>query len=258
MLSIHVVSQVHVLIVVPYAFYCILTEAPGRDQDKAFGWDDRVGYVHAIAAGYFLWDSLDAIVNFIDPAFVAHGVACLAIYTMSYKPFVAYFGTRCLLWETSTLFLNNHWFLDKTGRTGTRTQLINGFFLLGSFFFVRIVYGGYIVRTESFMANFHPDIHLGQSVQFMHTLLGVRHQIPLAYTLVYSGGNVVLQGLNWFWFYKMILALRKRFDGADQVKLTGEDVLPTHITPSPDSTSPSSAPASDTHAPVLTRASLDA
>jgi len=208
--SIHVVSQVHVLIVVPYALYCILHGTPGRDQDKAFGWDPTVGYVHAIASGYFLWDTLDAIFNFIDPGFVVHGVACFAIFTMSYKPFVAYYGTRCLLWETSTFFLNNHWFLDKTGRTGSRAQLINGFFLLGSFFFVRIVYGGYI------------------SIQFLNTLKQVRHEIPLAYTLIYGLGNFVLQGLNWFWFYKMIAALRKRFTGG-QVKLTGEDEIPTHI-----------------------------
>lgn len=36
--------------------------------------------------------------------------------------------------------------MDKTGRTGTRAQLINGVFLVSSFFFVRIVYGGWIVR----------------------------------------------------------------------------------------------------------------
>ncbi|KDR73589.1 hypothetical protein GALMADRAFT_251329 [Galerina marginata CBS 339.88] len=220
--SIHVVSQVHVLVVVPYALYSILHESPERGDDKAFGWDPKVGYVHAIACGYFLWDTLDAIFNFIDPGFVAHGVVCFAIYTMSYKPFVAYFGTRCLLWETSTFFLNNHWFLDKTGRTGTRTQLVNGFFLLGSFFFVRIVYGGYI------------------SVQFLTTLYGARHEIPVAYTVVYTLGNVVLQGLNWFWFYKMIAALRKRFNGGEQIKLTGEDQIPTHVNngaPTTDGTS---------------------
>ncbi|KAJ3513877.1 hypothetical protein NLJ89_g2708 [Agrocybe chaxingu] len=215
--SIHVVSQVHALIVVPYALWCILHEAPGRDQERAFGWDHKVGYVHAIAVGYFLWDTLDAIVNFIDPGFVAHGIACFAIYTMSYKPFVAYYGTRCLVWETSTIFLNNHWFLDKTGRTGSRLQLINGIFLLASFFFVRIVYGGSI------------------SVQFFFTLLEVRHEIPLAYSIVYGFGNVVLQGLNWFWFYKMIAALRKRFvNDTEQARLIGED-QPR------DTTSPSSA-----------------
>lgn len=43
-------------------------------------------------------------------------------------------------------------FMDKTGRTGTRAQLINGGFLLGSFLFIRIVYGGYIVRLRYLLA----------------------------------------------------------------------------------------------------------
>ncbi len=41
-------------------------------------------------------------------------------------------------------------FLDKTGRTGSTFQLINGIALLGTFFFVRLVWGGYIVRISQF------------------------------------------------------------------------------------------------------------
>jgi len=192
--------------VVPYASWCILNESPERGQNRAYGWDKHVGHVHAIACGYFLWDTLDSIVNFIDPGFVAHGIACFAIYTMSYKPFVQYYATRCLLWETSTFFLNNHWFLDKTGRTGSRTQLINGFCLLGSFFLVRLVYGGWI------------------SLQFLLTLKAIYHEISVVYTLVYGLGNLVLQGLNWFWFFKMVAALQRRFNNtAERTKLIGED-----------------------------------
>ncbi|TFK42345.1 TLC domain-containing protein [Crucibulum laeve] len=201
--SIHVVSQVHTLIIVPLALWCILSESPDRAKDPAFGWDERAGFVHAIAAGYFLWDTLDAIVNFTDLGFVIHGLACFAIYTMSYKPFVTYYATRCLLWEASTFFLNIHWFLDKTNRTGTNFQLINGILLLCTFFGVRLVYGGTI------------------SIKFFLTLLDVRHDIPLTYTLVYGLGNAVLQGLNWMWFTKMIAALKKRFQGtsAERAKL---------------------------------------
>ncbi|GLB34737.1 putative TRAM, LAG1 and CLN8 homology domain [Lyophyllum shimeji] len=197
--SIHVVSQVHTVIIVPLSLWVLWHESPERVQDRAFGWDHRTGYVHAIACGYFLWDSLDAIVNFTDLGFVIHGVACFAIYTMSFKPFVAYYGTRCLLWETSTFFLNIHWFLDKTGRTGSTAQLINGFFLLSSFFGVRLVYGGKV------------------SYDFVHTLAQVRREVPISYVLVYGAGNVILTSLNWFWFYKMIDALRRRF-GEDKPK----------------------------------------
>ncbi|KAF8809091.1 hypothetical protein BYT27DRAFT_7188174 [Phlegmacium glaucopus] len=205
--SIHVVSQFHVLVVVPTALWCILHENPEHESNRAFGWDDKAGYVHAIACGYFLWDMLDSMINSIDSGFVAHGTACFMIYFMSFKPFVAYYGTRTLLWETSTFFLNNNWFLDKTGRTGGQLQLINAFFLVSTFFLVRIIYGGYI------------------SIRFFFTLLEVRHEIPLAYTIVYGGGNVLLQGLNWYWLFKIIAAIRRRFTNqpVERTKLTQEN-----------------------------------
>ncbi|PFH54160.1 hypothetical protein AMATHDRAFT_72687 [Amanita thiersii Skay4041] len=204
--AIHVVSQCHVLVVVPLALWCIMIETPGRndDWDRAFGWDEHAGIVHAIACGYFLWDSLDAIINFIDLGFVLHGISTyLFTYHFPLKPFVAYYATRCLLWESSTFFLNNHWFLDKTGRTGTKAQLVNGIFLLATFFGVRIVYGGKI------------------SWDFMHTLLHVRKDVPPTYAIVFSIGNVLLVALNWIWFAKMIAALRKRFnkDAGERTKL---------------------------------------
>lgn len=80
------------------------------------------------------------------------------------------------------------------------------------------------------------DIVLGlsQSLHFFSTLLQVRHEIPLAYLLIYALGNLMLQALSWFWwgffelifsppfsflsdgrlfrFYKMIISIRKRFN----------------------------------------------
>ncbi|KAK0239876.1 TLC domain-containing protein [Armillaria nabsnona] len=197
---IHVVSQAHVSLVIPLALGCLNLEA--LDRDRAFGWEeDKVGRLIAVSSGYFIWDTVDAIVNFVDIGFVVHGLACLAIYLGSFKPFLAYYAARCLLWEASTFFLNIHWFLDKTNRTGSNFQFINGLFLLITFFVVRLVYGGMYV-----------------SYQFAHTLYQVRHQVPLAYIFIYGGGNVVLQGLNWLWFGKMIEAIRKRFSGDTTVK----------------------------------------
>jgi hypothetical protein len=125
---------------------------------------------------YFLWDTLDASVNFADLGFVIHGAACLMIYTFAFVGnFHSYFfpsqsfrnhflpithldsfcGRRMDILPTvalvdsfrSTIFLNIHWFLDKTNRAGSTLQLINGFFLVGSFFAVRLVYGGIMVRS---------------------------------------------------------------------------------------------------------------
>ncbi|KAJ7286121.1 DUF887-domain-containing protein [Mycena rebaudengoi] len=186
--AVHICSQIH------------------ADADRAFGWHTRSGTVQAVACGYFLWDLIDAIINFVDIGFVLHGVACLAIYLLSFKPFLAYYASRCLLWEASTFFLNIHWMLDKTGRTGSRFQLINGLLLLVTFFSVRLVYGGLV------------------SYNFFQTLWDGRDQIPLTGTLVTGGGNVLLQALNWFWFAKMVGALRKRFTGASPKKAANGNV----------------------------------
>jgi hypothetical protein len=190
--AIRIVSQLHAFIVIPLALRCIGIKA--LDEDRLFGWDERVGVVHAVACGYFLWDTLDAIINYTDFGFIVHGFLCLAIYTLSFKPFLAYFGVRCLLWETSTVFLNINWFLDKTNRTGSKLQLYNGILLLAAFFGVRLCYGGKV------------------SYDFWVSLYHHRDQISTVQLAVYGGGNLVLQGLNWFWFSKMIAALRKRFN----------------------------------------------
>lgn len=98
--SIHVVSQIHVIIVVPLVIWVLARETKERSEDRAFGWSEDVGFVHAIACGcvkiisptlflshasllyffrYFLWDSLDAIINFTDLGFVLHGAHPLSL-----------------------------------------------------------------------------------------------------------------------------------------------------------------------------------
>ncbi|KAJ3552078.1 hypothetical protein NP233_g12957 [Leucocoprinus birnbaumii] len=179
--GIHVTSQVHCFIIVPAAFYCILTETPDRALDKAFGWSETTGFVHGIAVGYFIWDLLDAIINFIDIGYVIHAFACCLVFGMSYVMF-----------------------LDKTGNTGTTFQLINGIFLISSFLGVRLIYGGSI------------------SIRFFFTLAKVWRDIPIFYIIVYAGGNFILQGLNIYWFTKMISALRRRFEQPPKVNGSAE------------------------------------
>ncbi|KAA1469208.1 DUF887-domain-containing protein [Dentipellis sp. KUC8613] len=188
----HIVSMAHALLAVPLALRCL--NIPTLDADRAFAWDAQAGGLYAIAAGYFLWDTVESLVHYEDPGFIVHGVACLGIYTLAFRPFLGYYGARFLLWEMSTPFLNIHWFLDKMGRTGTTLQLVNGIALLSTFACVRLLYGGLM------------------SYRFFVTLREVYHEIPLLFTFTYGVGNVVLQSLNWFWFGKMISALRKRFD----------------------------------------------
>ncbi|KAK1216381.1 hypothetical protein PQX77_020995 [Marasmius sp. AFHP31] len=189
----HVVSQIHASIVVPLALSYLRVEA--LNKDRLYGWDETgaVGTLQAISVGYFAWDLGNELIFFDDMGFVVHGAACLAIYVCGFTPFLSYFAIRCLLWETSTFFLNIHWFLDKTKQTGSSLQLVNGIFLLASFFFVRLCHGMYT------------------SYQFWHAIQGA--QLSYSFYLIFCAGNVALNGLNVMWFGKMINALKKRFSG---------------------------------------------
>lgn len=70
---------------------------------------------------------------------------------------------------------------------------------------------------------------ISQSYDFLRTLGQVRDQVPVAYVLVYGLGNIVLQGLNWFWFVKCLGSLRSSSRSGLQVlqddRCTEETVL---------------------------------
>lgn len=74
-----------------------------------------------------------------------------------------------------------------------------------------------------------------KSYDFFQTMMKIQDQIPSYLFYTYTGGNVLLQSLNYFWFvfllvrdaelmpprfYSMIVALKKRF-GTKTVKSNG-------------------------------------
>lgn len=106
-----------------------------------------------------------------------------------------YYGGRFLLFELSTPFLNFHWFMDKLSLTGSKLQLVNGIILLNVFFFARIAYGWYT------------------SIDFYFLTLANIHRFPFVLFAFYAVSNTILNGLNVFWFYKMIASATRRFSG---------------------------------------------
>ncbi|KAI8928230.1 TLC domain-containing protein [Entophlyctis helioformis] len=166
-------------------------------DDKLFGYTYYAGVVYAIACGYFLWDTLVSLYYIQESGigFVVHGLACFTVFTFSFRPFLQYYGSVFLMFEISTIFLNIHWFCDKTGLTGSRLQWINGMILLAAFFFVRIVFGLY------------------QSGHFFYTCFQRWEEVPVHMFLLYAVANVILNGLNLFWFTRMISSVTSRFKG---------------------------------------------
>jgi hypothetical protein len=134
------------------------------------------------------------------------------------RPFANYYGLNFVLYELSTPFLNIHWFLDKFDMTGSTAQLINGILLLASFGGARLIWGSY----QSWMIYW--DIWQAWNNQAPLTADCVKYAYASALetptvcrtltgwlALLYVGGNTALTCLNFFWYWKMIAAVRKRF-----------------------------------------------
>lgn len=119
--------------------------------------------------------------------------------------------------------------------TGSNLQLVNGVFLMSSFFGSRLVYGvyqSYSVFTDIFHAMAYQETAAGKNwlafakedipskamsnplgeefIQVMRYAGG--KQIPYWYAITYLTANVVLTMLNIYWFGQMIKTIRKRFD----------------------------------------------
>ena len=114
--------------------------------------------------------------------------------------------------------------------TGSKIQLINGIFLLLTFFSCRLAWGTYqsisvfgdVYRAMSAGAVNLSDPELGKlnsdttvgNAGFKHGILQFAdgQTVPVWLAGAYLTSNLILNSLNWFWFGKMIETLRKRFD----------------------------------------------
>jgi hypothetical protein len=147
------------------------------------------------------------------------------------RPFVNFYAPTFILYELSSPFLNIHWFCDKLSLTGSTLQLINGIFLLLTFMSCRLFWGTYqsikvfgdvwtayhagpVTFLDSGIKSFDNataiDAGLVERTDILQFADG--HTVPLWIASAYLASNIVLNGLNWFWFTKMIETLRKRFD----------------------------------------------
>lgn len=145
------------------------------------------------------------------------------------RPFVNFYAPTFILYELSSPFLNIHWFCDKLNLTGTKIQLYNGILLLFTFFSCRLCWGTY-QSVRVFSDVYHAlaegrvtlsDLGLGKldnsavvpgSVPENDMMLFAGDSVPLWLAGCYLLSNLTLNGLNWYWFGKMIETLRKRFD----------------------------------------------
>jgi hypothetical protein len=151
------------------------------------------------------------------------------------RPFANYYASSFILYELSSPFLNIHWFCDKMDMTGGLVQMVNGVCLLATFFGARLAYGTYM--TVYIMSDIYRAVKLSGDAPHTPPLLFspfamnattlfenptaalqvVRFQpktphVPVALLGVFVACSVTSHALNFYWYAKMISAIRKRFD----------------------------------------------
>ncbi|KAI1630989.1 TLC domain-containing protein [Biscogniauxia mediterranea] len=231
--DVHVVSLVQSTTINILALWVMFND----DERKNMDWQERIwGYtggsamIQALAAGYFLWDLIITAsnVSVFGLGMLAHAISALLVYSFGFRPFVNYYSCNFILWELSSPFLNIHWFFDKLGMTGSRAQLYNGLMLIATFFSCRLVWGTYqsvlVARDVWSGLNYKPItsatmpaeqlVNATFPAQYTQTMEFVSEStsIPLWLAAIYIGSNLTLNSLNFYWFFKMIDAVRKRFN----------------------------------------------
>lgn len=110
--------------------------------------------------------------------------------------------------------------------TGSKPQLFNGIALLATFFLCRLVWGTW--QSAVVYADMWHSVRQPPSAEYMAAAFSAAGSsspdtnpmffspapaaVPVWLTAVYLASNVVLNGLNWYWFVKMVAAVRKRFE----------------------------------------------
>ncbi|KAF2403850.1 DUF887-domain-containing protein, partial [Trichodelitschia bisporula] len=227
--DVHVVSLLQSVLVCATALWVMSVDGERKDmgwEARVWGYTGGTGLVQALATGYFAWDLVVTArnVRVFGPGMLAHAVAALTVFSFGFRPFVNYYGPTFILYELSSPFLNVHWFCDKLNMTGSTLQFLNGLCLLATFAGCRLVWGSYnsvLVYYDAWRAfaassSSGPAFSLkalsaadAEALRFYGT---GDADVPLWLVAAYLGSNLTLNGLNWYWFGKMIETLRKRFD----------------------------------------------
>ncbi|KAI1459424.1 DUF887-domain-containing protein [Annulohypoxylon moriforme] len=247
--DVHVVSFVQSTTINILALWVMFVDDERRNmdwQERIWGYTGAAAMIQALAAGYFLWDLIMTAshINIFGLGMLAHAISALLVYSFGFRPFVNYYSCNFILWELSSPFLNIHWFFDKMGMTGSRAQLYNGLILIFTFFCCRLVWGTYqsvlvardlwtgLHSVPTVLANVAPE-NVSETIfpsQYTNTMRFVTDStsVPLWLAAIYTGSNLTLNSLNFYWFFKMIDAVRKRFDPKEKEVQEAEKTKEDH------------------------------
>ncbi|KAL4880044.1 TLC domain-containing protein [Aspergillus karnatakaensis] len=249
--DVHVVSLVQSTFINAVALWVLFVDEERKSMtpaERVYGYTGSCVLISSLAVGYFIYDLIVSTiyVNMFGIGMLFHAVSALWVFSFGYRPFVNFYAPVFILYELSSPFLNIHWFLDKVNMTGSSLQWYNGMALLAVFFCCRLVWGTWqsvIVYSDMFAAlqqtwSASPTSPFGP-VDIMAQVFQARDDgsvcineacvranaeiskyskytaggVPTWLVLTYVTSNLILNGLNYYWFGKMVETVLKRFRG---------------------------------------------
>lgn len=248
--DIHVVSLVQSVLVNSLALWVMFADRERSIMtidERVHGYTGADGLVQALATGYFIYDLIVSAVylKLFGIGMLFHAISALCVFSLGFRPFINFYAPTFILYELSSPFLNIHWFLDKVNMTGSNLQWYNGMALLSVFFSCRVIWGTWqsvVVYGDMWHAlkqsrslthspfldgvpTKAPIFKIGEGAalclnedclqasaeiaKFAHHFTDTA--LPQWLPIVYVAANLVLNGLNYYWFSQMIDAVLKRF-----------------------------------------------
>ncbi|GAA5840715.1 hypothetical protein JCM11251_004189 [Rhodosporidiobolus azoricus] len=231
------------LFATPLALHCLRNPSIELDVDPLYGHAEREARLNAMAVGYFAWDAFVTAKHIRTQGlgFFLHGFGCFTAFLFTLRPFLMWCGPNFLIVlgtldhvrpllpplllrlspqllltdappppppplsppRAKSSFLNAHWLFDKLKMTGSLAQMINGLCLVTTYISARLLWGTYnSYRLWTLLLPSASDSSLKAEIA---------RTAPLWIRVLYMALNVLMNGLNFFWFRLMLLALLKRF-----------------------------------------------
>jgi hypothetical protein len=115
----------------------------------------------------------------------------------------AHAGAGFLLWELSTPFIHFRWFLYKIGKDKSRLYSLNALAGFLIFFCCRILWGNYLSLRFWLESN---------------KVLSEGAELPMASVWFYRISTIAMNGLNAWWFSRMVRILVETMRAQASVK----------------------------------------
>ncbi|CCH61823.1 hypothetical protein TBLA_0F02840 [Henningerozyma blattae CBS 6284] len=196
--DLHMVSMFQCLI----SFTCIIITwgIPVTDINPIAYTDQISSLVGALTMGYFLWDIVQGMthIHTYEIEYILYAMGAFALTLITFNPFVQPWISTFLAYETSTPFTNINWFIIALTKNYPNHNLIpnwinylNATLLVTVFVLTRLVWGPY------------------QQFLLLQQLYQHKRDLPAFKTTLLIVIMTMMNGLNVYWFSKMVRIVRK-------------------------------------------------